>query len=892
MAEGFITGDAITAASIYLTIVAETAFTNTLFVAMPAEAAANGDFLLPTVFHSVQSDESRHISNGYATLLMALSDESNHQLLERDLRYAWWNNHRVVDALIGTFIEYGTKDRRKDRESYAEMWRRWIYDDYYRSYLVPLEKYGLVVPHDLIEEAWNQIWNKGYVHEVAQFFATGWLANYWRIDAMTDEDFEWFEYKYPGWYDKYGKWWENYNRLSIPNGHHPIVAENVDYVYPHRCWTCMVPCLVREDMTMAEVDGQWRTYCHEACRWTDVIAFRPTYMGRETPNMGWRIGRREWETLYHGWNWADVVSDMGFVRDDGKTMVAQPHLDLDPKKMWTLDHLRRMPEVLSPNVLLNEWTPEQREAFHADYIRQGPAGRPAPAGNGYSGPVVVSSGGSQARNQGGDAGSLGGPGQPAPEPDRYLVGELPSRVQVGEELSLIVSITTELPELGLEVAPLPGLHAGPQGAQVTLVIHPEIGLLALGELQETVTVPQHGDCPPIRFAFKARAIGLSRVRITAWLGGTFLAQLRLEVSIEPERPAAEIQRRGAPIGELQADPGEVTLQVTSDGARYSIQLLSRRYQSGPLPAKSLTEKPGQAVERTVAMLRKMASETSGYSPALAARWVRETGTGLWRDLVPPLIQERFWQLRGSITSFTIACDDDTVPWELLYPLSPADDEGFLVEQFPVLRRVYEQYRSDRVMIGDARYVVPPGSPDNAENEVTAIRRILGQPAGPPITGLADLLDLLDAGSTGLLHFACHNTFSLETGGSSIKMVGGGFVPQLLNSAVSRHSLADRSPLIFVNACRSAGTAAEYTKMMGWASQFMAAGAGAFIGTLWPVRSTRASKFAEAFYDALAAGVDLGHASLTARQATKDDADPTWLAYTVYGDPTAMGASEF
>ena len=347
-AEGFITGDAITAASIYLTIVAETAFTNTLFVAMPAEAAANGDYLLPTVFHSVQSDESRHISNGYATLLMALADEGNHQLLERDLRYAWWNNHRVVDAAIGTFIEYGTKDRRKDRESYAEMWRRWIYDDYYRSYLVPLEKYGLVIPHDLIEEAWNQIWNKGYVHEVAQFFCTGWLANYWRMDPMTDKDFEWFEYKYPGWYDKYGAWWENYNRLSMPNGHHPIVAEDVNYQYPHRCWTCMVPCLVREDMVMAEVDGQMRTYCHEACRWTDVEAFRPTYQGRQTPNMGQLIGKREWETLYHGWNWADVVSDMGNVREDGKTLVAQPHLNLDPKKMWTLDHLRRMPAAAEP----------------------------------------------------------------------------------------------------------------------------------------------------------------------------------------------------------------------------------------------------------------------------------------------------------------------------------------------------------------------------------------------------------------------------------------------------------------------------------------------------------------------------------------------------------------
>ena len=258
-----------------------------LFVAMPAEAAANGDYLLPTVFHSVQSDESRHISNGYATLLMALSDEGNRQLLERDLRYAWWNNHAVVDAAIGTFIEYGTKDRRKDRESYAEMWRRWIYDDYYRSYLVPLEKYGLTVPHDLVEEAWNRIWNKGYVHEVAQFFATGWLANYWRIDGMTDEDFEWFEHKYPGWYDKYGKWWENYSRLALPNGHKPIVGEDVDYVYPNRCWVCMVPCLIREDIHTADVDGVHRTYCSETCRWTDVEAFRPVYQGRETPWVGW-----------------------------------------------------------------------------------------------------------------------------------------------------------------------------------------------------------------------------------------------------------------------------------------------------------------------------------------------------------------------------------------------------------------------------------------------------------------------------------------------------------------------------------------------------------------------------------------------------------------------------
>ncbi|QIN83350.1 methane monooxygenase [Rubrobacter tropicus] len=364
--EGFITGDAITACNIYLQVVAETAFTNTLFVAMPSEAAANGDYLLPTVFLSVQSDESRHMNNGYGTLLMALANDENKDLIERDLIYSLWNQHAVVDAAIGTFIEYGTKDRRKDRESYAEMWRRWYYDDYYRSYLVPLEKYGLKVPHDVIEESWDRIWNKGYVHRVAQFFATGWPVNYWRIDPMTDEDFEWFEHKYPGWYDEFGVWWEHYRSLSEPNGHKPIAFENTGYVYPHRCWSCMVPCLIREDTVMDYVDGQWRTYCHEYCHWTDTVAFRDEYKGRPTPSMGKMTGKREWETLYHGWDLADIQKDLGYVRDDGKTLVPQPHVQFDEKKMWTLDRMKGI-EFQSPNVLLNQMSDEEREKHMAEY---------------------------------------------------------------------------------------------------------------------------------------------------------------------------------------------------------------------------------------------------------------------------------------------------------------------------------------------------------------------------------------------------------------------------------------------------------------------------------------------------------------------------------------------
>jgi propane monooxygenase large subunit len=83
--------------------------------------------------------------------------------------------------------------------------------------------------------------------------------------------------------------------------------------------------------------------------------------------MGRLTGKREWETVYHGQDLADIVTDLGYVRDDGKTLVPQPHLDLDdPKKLWTLDDVRGNTFV-SPNVSLNEMSDEEREAHIADY---------------------------------------------------------------------------------------------------------------------------------------------------------------------------------------------------------------------------------------------------------------------------------------------------------------------------------------------------------------------------------------------------------------------------------------------------------------------------------------------------------------------------------------------
>jgi CHAT domain-containing protein len=93
--------------------------------------------------------------------------------------------------------------------------------------------------------------------------------------------------------------------------------------------------------------------------------------------------------------------------------------------------------------------------------------------------------------------------------------------------------------------------------------------------------------------------------------------------------------------------------------------------------------------------------------------------------------------------------------------------------------------------------------------------------------------------------------------------------------------------VFFNGCRTAGEIPGFRQLIGWAKEFMA-GAGAFIGSLWAVRSTSALTFAEEFYKALVRdGESLGIASLRARQAIiADEGDPTWLAYTIYGNPLA------
>ena len=96
----FNTGDPIDCV-VALNIIIETAFTNILLVAVPQIGVANGDHALATTLPTIQSDEARHMANGYGSLLAICRDPNNVKQLNKSLERHFWHSHKALDALVG-----------------------------------------------------------------------------------------------------------------------------------------------------------------------------------------------------------------------------------------------------------------------------------------------------------------------------------------------------------------------------------------------------------------------------------------------------------------------------------------------------------------------------------------------------------------------------------------------------------------------------------------------------------------------------------------------------------------------------------------------------------------------------------------------------------------------
>jgi len=465
---------------------------------------------------------------------------------------------------------------------------------------------------------------------------------------------------------------------------------------------------------------------------------------------------------------------------------------------------------------------------------------------------------------------------------RYLKGQCPESIPVGEPFSLLVSIVLAGPP-GSRLK-LFGVPA--EGQDVLLVVHAP-GLRLLGHQRLTVRVPPDEDSEPVMFELRADAPGPRPVSVTAWIGGSYLGELLVEITAERDHPPGP--HRDV-LAEIVTEPAEgaVSLVVRFDPAQNAYRFEFRDEDNPDEVTSNLAYDPGPLVEHLIGELDDLVKGRTGYSPAQARDYLVNEGARLWSQLVPAQLRQQFWDRQDRIRQLTIVADKDAVPWELLYPLDPGHDAGFLVDQFPVTRAIFRWRPARMLNLWPTRFVLPEGSLPGAEDEIDAMRQLLdpGQPPGQVISALTPLQELITNGNFGLLHFACHNTYNPRDG-SSITLDNVQFTPTLMTTAAINRVLAHAAPTVFMNACRSAGLNVAYNRLDGWANKFLEAGAAAFIGSMWAVSDGVAREFAQEFYIQLQAGFSLGEAVMRARQATASQRDdPTWLAYTVYGHPRA------
>src|SRR6202012_557944 len=117
----------------------------------------------------------------------------------------------------------------------------------------------------------------------------------------------------------------------------------------------------------------------------------------------------------------------------------------------------------------------------------------------------------------------------APQPDRYLVGQYPATVAVGETFGLLVRITTTAAIGGAKMRPFP-VPAG--GTDVRIFAYPQAGLRLRSSQRVVLRVPRAGDSDSALFELQTDAPGPQRVDVVVFQGGTPLGELKAEITAE------------------------------------------------------------------------------------------------------------------------------------------------------------------------------------------------------------------------------------------------------------------------------------------------------------------------------------------------------------------------
>ncbi len=509
-----------------------------------------------------------------------------------------------------------------------------------------------------------------------------------------------------------------------------------------------------------------------------------------------------------------------------------------------------------------------------------------------------------------DAGRRTGDGDTFPSPWndmeagalQYLRAALPEEVCAGEPVVLAVQV-------GPDKSPLKVDLAG--GEELDIVVQAREGFTVEGSTAETLRMPADGSTARLEFRLRAGGPGPGLVRVYALHDGTCLGTLTLR----PVVRAALVRSAGA--GRSPA-PGQVRVASVLNGvssfasADLSLLILEQRDQGRAALSIRVTAQDdslslnlkefGPVVLRMEPLEYfrdffgdiQALGERGEASAQMVQQKLESKGARLFESIFPKELQALLWALRHRIASVQIYSEEAWIPWELCRMTGESDGmvvEGpFFCEAFAITRWIPGIARRPRLTLEKMALVVPR---DSGLQSVQDERQFLlslvesGRSVQEVPASYVDVRRVLASGRFDAFHFAGHGTVrSPDPDRSAIRLEGGDELRPEEISGVLRN-LGRSTPLVFLNSCHGARGAFTLVGAGGWASRYLDAGAGAFIGAYWAVSDQGASAFAQSFYQEMYAGSSLASAVRSARLSIRSPSDPTWLAYTVYGDPMAV-----
>ncbi|WP_345148464.1 CHAT domain-containing protein [Arthrobacter ginkgonis] len=493
------------------------------------------------------------------------------------------------------------------------------------------------------------------------------------------------------------------------------------------------------------------------------------------------------------------------------------------------------------------------------------------------------------------------PDADVPRIDAHVDASMPSAIQVGEPVRILVRLSLD------ELTALPGQarDAGRIAVDPARPVEVKLRRLNLRVLPGTpdrleLFLPLPGATAENEFRVMGVGPGPALAELVFTQGTVVpLAQLRLEVQVTVEAtPPAPPERQEAAV--VPPDPRLATVPVLSvdedfnDGQwtlEYDLDLhddIRERFTMTPSIPKA------ELLDRLYAEIDGLWDQTRGLDPAQRAAAFEDRLADLGRELAvqvaPPELLSRLDSAWDRLEGLAVLSSEVQLPWEILQ-LAPAGRPARFLGETGLGRWAFNVAHPGRLHArpGRIRYLCPaypaalalPQAGAEADFLATELQATALEPGDA-----GSIAALLRGGSFDLLHFGGHGEYA--AGGQRLLLSPqGGYPATALAADFPRRAAvpgAEPGPLVVLNACRLASV--PRTGAEAFAPAFLAGGAAAFVGCLWSVGDRPARGFAEAFYSALRKGEPVSAAVRAGRLAARAAGDASWLAYTAYAHPLA------